>query len=277
MSADKPREAPRVGVGIVIRKNDRVLLMRRQGAHGSGSWSTPGGHLDPGESPETCSTPRAATTSRSGWNPITPQVNQPSPHPTKRLRCGGSVGTPSGPRWASAVRLRPVVLIVPLVLHAACTDSSQDQREAASPPAISPTVLAEPGQWDVTDCAYHTSASLPPQWETLEPPYLNVEGYSCSDAAVIRLERSVSPDDGRVRWDWVMDVVTDPLAPGEMFVLLYCRDGVEHDTGIVAIATEQDEPVLTEIREAWVVDTAAVSIRSLATDSITCGNEDYGV
>jgi 8-oxo-dGTP diphosphatase len=32
----------------------RILLMRRQRSHGAGSWSTPGGHLDFGESPEAC-------------------------------------------------------------------------------------------------------------------------------------------------------------------------------------------------------------------------------
>lgn len=45
---------PRVGVGVIIRRGDEVLLIRRQGVHGSGSWSTPGGHLDEGERPEQC-------------------------------------------------------------------------------------------------------------------------------------------------------------------------------------------------------------------------------
>lgn len=45
---------PKVGVGVIIRKGDHVLLMRRNGAHGSGTWSTPGGHLEQGETPEQC-------------------------------------------------------------------------------------------------------------------------------------------------------------------------------------------------------------------------------
>ena len=45
---------PRVGVAIIITKDDRVLLMKRKGIHGLGTWSTPGGHLDFGESPEQC-------------------------------------------------------------------------------------------------------------------------------------------------------------------------------------------------------------------------------
>jgi len=47
-------KAPRVGVGIIITKGDQVLLLRRKNVHGAGSWSTPGGHLDFGESPEAC-------------------------------------------------------------------------------------------------------------------------------------------------------------------------------------------------------------------------------
>ncbi len=45
----------RVGVGAVVRRADGALLMvRRRGVHGDGTWSTPGGHLDFGESPEEC-------------------------------------------------------------------------------------------------------------------------------------------------------------------------------------------------------------------------------
>ena len=47
-------EAPKVGVGVVIRRGRDVLLIRRSGVHGDGTWSTPGGHLDWGESPEEC-------------------------------------------------------------------------------------------------------------------------------------------------------------------------------------------------------------------------------
>jgi 8-oxo-dGTP diphosphatase len=45
---------PRVGVGVVITKDQQVLLLRRRNVHGAGTWSTPGGHLDFGESPEQC-------------------------------------------------------------------------------------------------------------------------------------------------------------------------------------------------------------------------------
>ena len=45
---------PRVGVGIVVRRDGDLLLVRRAGSHGSGTWSTPGGHLDFGEDPAVC-------------------------------------------------------------------------------------------------------------------------------------------------------------------------------------------------------------------------------
>lgn len=47
-------ERVRVGIGVVVERDGQVLLMRRRGAHGAGSWSTPGGHLDPGERFDGC-------------------------------------------------------------------------------------------------------------------------------------------------------------------------------------------------------------------------------
>lgn len=47
-------QSPQVGIGIIITRDDQVLLMKRKGPHGMGTWSTPGGHLDFGESPEGC-------------------------------------------------------------------------------------------------------------------------------------------------------------------------------------------------------------------------------
>jgi 8-oxo-dGTP diphosphatase len=45
---------PRVGVGIVIRRGNEVLLLRRHNVHGAGTWSTPGGYFEYGESLEDC-------------------------------------------------------------------------------------------------------------------------------------------------------------------------------------------------------------------------------
>jgi 8-oxo-dGTP diphosphatase len=47
-------QKPQVGTAIIITKDDKVLLMKRKGPHGQGTWSTPGGHLDPGETLEGC-------------------------------------------------------------------------------------------------------------------------------------------------------------------------------------------------------------------------------
>jgi 8-oxo-dGTP diphosphatase len=42
--------APRVGVGVFIFKDGKFLMGKRVGAHGSGSWSVPGGWLEYAES-----------------------------------------------------------------------------------------------------------------------------------------------------------------------------------------------------------------------------------
>jgi 8-oxo-dGTP diphosphatase len=51
MSQDK---FPRVGVGIIIAKDRKFLLLKRKGSHGQGSWAFIGGHLELGESLEDC-------------------------------------------------------------------------------------------------------------------------------------------------------------------------------------------------------------------------------
>src|SRR5687768_5483137 len=45
---------PRVGVACLVTRSGRLLLLKRQRSHGSGSWSPPGGHLDFGETLEAC-------------------------------------------------------------------------------------------------------------------------------------------------------------------------------------------------------------------------------
>lgn len=47
-------ERPRVGVGVIVMRDGLVLLGRRRGAHGAGTWALPGGHLEFGESVEAC-------------------------------------------------------------------------------------------------------------------------------------------------------------------------------------------------------------------------------
>lgn len=45
---------PQVGVGIIVEKDNQVLLLRRKSKLGDGKWSPPGGYLDFGETPEEC-------------------------------------------------------------------------------------------------------------------------------------------------------------------------------------------------------------------------------
>lgn len=45
---------PKVGVAVILVRDGKVLLGKRKGAHGSGTWSFPGGKLDAQETPEAC-------------------------------------------------------------------------------------------------------------------------------------------------------------------------------------------------------------------------------
>lgn len=47
-------QKPQVGTAMILTKENKVLLMKRKGPHGHGTWSTPGGHLDFGETLEGC-------------------------------------------------------------------------------------------------------------------------------------------------------------------------------------------------------------------------------
>ncbi len=47
-------ERPKVGVGIMVKKDGKVLFLKRQGSHGPDTWCFPGGHLEHGESFEAC-------------------------------------------------------------------------------------------------------------------------------------------------------------------------------------------------------------------------------
>ncbi|TDZ33100.1 Nudix hydrolase 1 [Colletotrichum spinosum] len=52
--ASNPFAYPRVGVAAVISRGGKVLVGLRKGSHGSGTLQLPGGHLEFGESFETC-------------------------------------------------------------------------------------------------------------------------------------------------------------------------------------------------------------------------------
>ena len=56
MTAENLRAAVnvRVGVGVVLVRDGRVFLAKRQGSHGEATWASAGGHLEWGESLEEC-------------------------------------------------------------------------------------------------------------------------------------------------------------------------------------------------------------------------------
>ena len=38
-----------IGVGVLLVARDEILLGKRSGSHGAGTWALPGGHLESGE------------------------------------------------------------------------------------------------------------------------------------------------------------------------------------------------------------------------------------
>ncbi len=50
----KQDKKPKVGVGVIVIKDNKVLVGKRKNAHGDGSWSFPGGHLEFNENIEGC-------------------------------------------------------------------------------------------------------------------------------------------------------------------------------------------------------------------------------
>jgi 8-oxo-dGTP diphosphatase len=47
-------ERPKIGIGVMIFNEQEVLMMKRKGSHGEGSWCFPGGHLEYGETFRDC-------------------------------------------------------------------------------------------------------------------------------------------------------------------------------------------------------------------------------
>jgi len=47
-------QIPRVGVGVIINKDEKILLLQRKNSHGEGTWCFPGGHLEFNENLEDC-------------------------------------------------------------------------------------------------------------------------------------------------------------------------------------------------------------------------------
>jgi len=71
VSADRSPE-PRVGVGVLVWRDGRVLLGRRRGSHGAGTWAPPGGHLAFGEEVADCARREVAEETGLGLGAVTP-------------------------------------------------------------------------------------------------------------------------------------------------------------------------------------------------------------
>jgi 8-oxo-dGTP diphosphatase len=69
-AGDMETEPEAIGVGVIVVHGSDVLFGLRRGAHGAGTWSFPGGHLDGGETVEACA-PRelAEETGHQAANP----------------------------------------------------------------------------------------------------------------------------------------------------------------------------------------------------------------
>lgn len=50
----QPMHPPKVGIGVLIIKNNKLLLGNRLRSHGTHTWGPPGGHLEFGETFEQC-------------------------------------------------------------------------------------------------------------------------------------------------------------------------------------------------------------------------------
>ncbi len=45
---------PLVGIAVMLSRDGKLLMMKRKGSHGNGTWAFPGGHLEFGETWEEC-------------------------------------------------------------------------------------------------------------------------------------------------------------------------------------------------------------------------------
>ena len=63
---------PRIGVGVAVVQDNKLLLLRRRNAHGEGTWAFPGGHLEFNETIITCA--ERETLEETGLSLINPRI-----------------------------------------------------------------------------------------------------------------------------------------------------------------------------------------------------------
>ena len=59
-----------VGVGVIVYKEGKLLLMKRKNAHGDGTWSLPGGHLEKNETFKQCAIRETMEETGMSVNPL---------------------------------------------------------------------------------------------------------------------------------------------------------------------------------------------------------------
>lgn len=52
MRLNNMNQRPGLGIGVYIKKDNKILFGQRKGAHGQGTWCPPGGHVEFGETLE---------------------------------------------------------------------------------------------------------------------------------------------------------------------------------------------------------------------------------
>jgi len=103
MALQAKRSSTRLGVGVIVVRDGNVLFGQRRGAHGAGTWSFPGGHVDGGETAEACALRElreeaGVEAANAAWSPRRPTTS-PRACATGRCSCA-----PTGPAASPLVR-----------------------------------------------------------------------------------------------------------------------------------------------------------------------------
>ncbi|MGY0195174.1 DUF1993 family protein [Leptothrix sp. BB-4] len=208
---------PRVGVGVLVFDDaGRVLLGLRRGAHGAGTWSAPGGHLEWGESFEHCA--RREVAEETGLV-------------LGALQCGpvtNDVFAAEGRHYATVVMLARHPGGTPQRLEPdKCEAWSWFDWQALPQPLFAPLASLKAMGWVPPAISTPT---VPPLYEASVPVFLHF--LERLDGIVAKVERACasSPDAAQAEADWLgARLAPDMLAWGQQvetaanFALRGCR------------------------------------------------------